>query len=142
MEVYIWDSFEDIYELYADHYPRSLGDEMGDILIPSSVNAADVNDITLYLIQGNTVYSYSMDNWAPYIAYEFLGQFDMRENSALNPFSAGPGSLLDHPPSWITAMAFCDDGVDWSLLAYSYKDIYLFSAGKWEYIGVVATPCD
>ena len=113
---------------------------MGDVPIPSSVNAADVNGTTLYMIQGNTVFTYSMDDHAPDVVYEFLGKFDMRENSGLNPFSAGPGSPMDQPPSWITAMVFCDG--DSALLVYSYKDIYLYSAGKWEYIGLMFTPCD
>ena len=130
---------DEVYELHP-LYPRSLEDEMGDVPIPSSVNAADVNDTTLYMIQGNTVFTYSLYNWAPDIVYEFLGKFDMRENSGLNPFSAGPGSPIDQPPSWITAMAFTDNYS--VLVAFSYKDIYLYSSGNWEYKGVVATPCD
>ena len=122
-------------------YPRPLHDEIDATNVPSSVNAADMVDDTLYMLQGNIMYSYDVSGSIPDINYSFLSNFDMSINDAGNPFSALIGSPLPSPPTAITAMVFDEDGSQ--LMVFCQRQLYLLTiaTGHWEYKGSVATPC-
>ena len=122
-------------------YPKLLSEEIGVSPAPSCVNAADITDSTLYLLQGHIMYLYTLSGNALNLDYAFLSKFDMSVNDPGNPFSALDGSPLSSPPTGITAMASLGDGS--VRLAFQQMELYMFtqSNGRWEYKGTVVTPC-
>ena len=92
---------------------------------PARVHAAEFDqaDSTLYLIEANTVYEFSVSGTTPNnLAYSFLGTFVFNENSAANPFSASLSSPLSAPPTYPHALCILSDAV----LAFAGEYLYKY----------------
>ena len=85
------------------------------------------------------MFEYTTSGSAPALSYTFVITYQFNENSALNPFKAGPSSDLATPPSSLSALY----GKSNLMLAFSGRDMYQYtpSTEKWQYLGVASTPC-
>jgi hypothetical protein len=109
-------------------YPRSLREELNATPVPCAVTAATFLDNTLYLLQADVMFAYTVTGTAPSLDYTFDRQFVFTENSAQNPFSSSTGS----PPSDVNAMGtFVNNGVT-TTIAFSLSEGYAFIGGEWS----------
>jgi hypothetical protein len=144
MELYEFNPTPDRYELQPA-YPRPIAEEIGVTPAPTLVNSMMKTTPvpSVYMLQGDTMFVYTVTGKSPGFVYTFVTTFDMTKNSPGNPFSAGPGSPLPHPPGALTAMVHPEDGGS-TLLAFAGRSFYVFltATKSWDYKGEIKTPCD
>ena len=138
VEAHKYNSGSSTYKLNSA-YPKTISAEINQATVPPFVNAAHHWSNTAYLIAADTVFEYTTSGSAPTLTYTFVTTYQFNENSAANPFSAGPSSDLATPPSTLSALY----GKSSLLLAFSGRDMYQYeiSSQKWSYLGVASTPC-